>query len=98
MFSEEVFITDCNVFLRTKFYEDYEDVKPDIELFVKSNLPSELISLGLIRQLCGKILSEYIRYDYEDIEPLEVPEEDTCDILFTSVENWLAAGSILDSV
>jgi hypothetical protein len=36
--------------------------------------------------MCGKILSEYIKYNFKNIEPLELPEEDICDILFTSVE------------
>ena len=90
MFSEKVFIADCNAFLRSKSYEDYEDVRPDIELFVKSNLSPDLMSLDLIRTLCGKILAEYINYDYENSPPVE-PETDTDDILYQSVEIWLAA-------
>ncbi len=93
MFSEEVFIADCIAFLITKSYEDYEDVKPDILLFVMNNLSSELTSLELIRRLCGEILAAYIRYDYENSPPVEELEDDTDDILFESVEIWLAAAA-----
>ena len=96
MFSDEVFIAECIVFIQTKSYEDYEDVKIDIELFVKNNLPSELSSLELERRLCGEILAKYIEYEYEnspsdeELEDEEL-EDDADDILFESVEIWLAA-------
>lgn len=90
MYSESLFVANCIASLLNNSYEDYEDVKPDIELYVKSNLPSELQSLEFERQLCGKILTEYIKYDYENLQSAEELDDDTDDILFQSVEVWLA--------
>jgi hypothetical protein len=65
MFSEEVFISDCVSFLQTNRYEDYEDIIPDIKLFIKVNLPSELNSL--VKSLFVKILASYIKYENEEL-------------------------------
>jgi hypothetical protein len=43
--------------------------------------------------LCGEILAAYIRYDYENSPPVEKLDDDTDNILFESVEIWLAAAA-----
>lgn len=91
MYSEIDFVTNCIEFLLNNSYEDYEDVKPDIELYVKSNLPSDLQSLEFETQLCGTILTEYIKYDYDNSSSVEELDDAVDDILFQSVEVWLAA-------
>ena len=65
MFSVNILFTDCIKFLYSNSYEDYEDVKVDIELFIKNNLPSHMKSHDLICVLCNKILTEYMICDQE---------------------------------
>ena len=65
MFSEEVFIADCVAFLGTNDYEDYEDVKFDIDGYVDTNLPSDLHSSSQLSSLCAKILTAYMESDHE---------------------------------
>ena len=94
MFSESVFIANCMQFLCSNTYEDYEDVKVDIELFAENNLPSELKSLDLMCALCNKILAEYMKCDQEHSLLKAAPEDEDDDILYRSIEIWLAAGSV----
>jgi hypothetical protein len=93
MFSEEVFIADCVAFLGTNAYEDYEDVKFDIDGYVDTNLPSGLHSSSQISSLCAKILAAYMESDHELLDVDIEDEED--DILFRSIEIWLAADGVL---
>jgi hypothetical protein len=95
MFSEEVFVADCMEFLCAGSYEDYEDVKYDISLFVEDNLPSELKSLELKRSLCCQILEEYIKCDEENslLETATVDGDCDDDTLSLSVEIWLEAAA-----
>jgi hypothetical protein len=87
MFCEETFIAECNTFLRSNTYEDYEDVRNDIELFVEDNLPSN--QANSFQYLCVRILQEYI----ENPPPIaEVDDYDDGNILFQAVEIWLAQG------
>lgn len=95
MFEEEVFILKCYADLCTKKYVDYEDVKTDIGMFVEDNLPSELKSISYIRHLCIRILAEYIEYDSESMSSVEEPDDEDDDILYRSVEIWLAASETL---
>lgn len=93
MFSVNILFTDCIKFLYSNSYEDYEDVKVDIELFIKNNLPSNMKSHDLICVLCNKILTEYMICDQEHSLLKTTPEEDD-DILFRTIEIWLAADAI----
>jgi hypothetical protein len=96
MFCEEKFIADCITFLRSNRYEDYEDVKNDIGLFVDNNLPSNYLE-EMVPLLCGKILEEYIECEFENAltddegEDNQDVNEDDDDYLFNSVEVWLAS-------
>jgi hypothetical protein len=90
MFSQETFIAECNEFLRSNSYEDYEDVKTDIETFIESNLSPELISRH--PNLYSIILDTFMAYDFENYSPAE--ETINLDnILFETVEIWLAAAA-----
>jgi hypothetical protein len=90
MFCQETFIAECNEFLRSNSYEDYEDVKTDIETFVESNLSPELISCH--PNLYAMILDTFMAYDFESYSPAE--ETINLDnILFETVEIWLAAAA-----
>jgi|OM-RGC.v1.030901380 hypothetical protein len=91
MFSEENFIADCVAFLGSNDYEDYEDVKFDIGEYVDANLPSNLYSPSQINSLCPRILAAYMESDHELVDVNIEDEED--DILFRSVEIWLAAAA-----
>ena len=93
MFSEEVFIADCVAFLGTNDYEDYNDVKFDIDGYVDAYLPSSLYSSSLFSLLCAKILTAYMESDHELLDVNVEDEED--DILFRSIEIWLAADGVL---
>jgi hypothetical protein len=98
MFCEEKFIADCITFLQSNDYEDYEEVRIDIGLFVKDNLPSNYFD-EIGSHLCGKILEEYIACEFEnastddEAEDNEVINPDDDDYLFNSVEDWLAAST-----
>jgi hypothetical protein len=89
MFSEEVFIAECVAFLGTNDYEDYEDVKYDIDGYVDANLPSNLHSSSEISSLCAKILTAYMESEHELLDTNVEDVED--DILFRTVEFWLMA-------
>ena len=86
MFSEEVFIEDCNAFLRTITYVDYEDVKVGIEFYINMNL--DTVMIDQVPELAGNILAAYIKYDFENAFIVE-EEHDDDDIMFEEVENWL---------
>ena len=91
MFSEEVFIAECVAFLCSNDYEDYEDVKFDIGLYVDSDAkpPSNLFSPSEINSLCTKIFAAYMESDHQLLDVNIEDEYD--DTLFISVEIWLAA-------
>ena len=86
MFSEQVFINDCNAFLRANNYVDYEDVKVDIEFYINTNLDADTIDK--MPELAGNILAVYIKYDFDNAFIIE-EESDDDDFMFEDVENWL---------
>ena len=99
MFSEQVFIDECNAFLRTNTYVDFEDVRVDIEFYIRENLNADMIDQ--VPELAGKILGAYINQEFdnafsdartadEDGEVVEEIHGDEDDILFRAVEIWLA--------
>jgi hypothetical protein len=99
MFSEQVFIDECNAFLRTNTYVDFEDVRVDIEFYIRENLDADMIDQ--VPELAGKILDAYINQEFDNAfsdartadEDIEVSGEihgDEDDILFRAVEIWLA--------
>lgn len=91
MFCEEVFIAECVAFLGSNDYEDYEDVKFAIGEYVDANLSSDLYSPSQINSLCPRILAAYMESDHEFVDVNIEDEGD--DILFRSVEIWLAAAA-----
>lgn len=86
MFSEQVFINDCNAFLRANIYVDYEDVKVGIEFYINTNLDADTIDK--MPELAGNILAVYIKYDFDNAFIIE-EESDDDDFMFEDVENWL---------
>jgi len=90
MFSQETFIAECNEFLLSNSYENYEDVKTDIETFIESNLSPELISCH--PNLYSIILDTFMAYDFENYSPAE-ETINLDDILFQTIEIWLEAAA-----
>jgi len=101
MFSEKAFIDECNAFLWTNTYVDFEDVKVDIGFYIRENLDADMIDQ--VPELAGKILDAYINQEFdnafsdartadEDGEVVEEIHDDEDDILFRAVEIWLANG------
>jgi hypothetical protein len=99
MFSEKAFIDECNAFLRTNTYVDFEDVRVDIAFYMRENL--DIVMIDKEPELAGKILDAYIKQEFDNAfsdagtadERIEVNEEihgDEDDILFRAVEIWLA--------
>jgi len=86
MFSEQIFIEDCNAFLRANTYVDYEDVKVGIEFYININLDADIIDQ--VPDLAGNILAVYIKYDFDNAFIVE-DESDDDDFMFEEVENWL---------
>lgn len=87
MFCQDIFISHCNYVLCNRNYTDIEDVIIDINLLIQYNVPANLKSSSFMRELSNKILDEYNKNNYSSEE---VEEEEEDDILYRSIDIWLA--------